>query len=137
MKLRPRLPKRRVRIKHSRFVASWQEIQSFCKDKTTWPLAIMNADKLLDAALKKRRFKGKTMGERLVSAQNYLSDNDMAWTAHNFAKRVMGTPDVSLREKDVKQTLIGFRQALKDLGAFSPDHAYDRHAAQGDGTTES
>jgi hypothetical protein len=132
-----KLPRRKPRIKHSRFVASWQEIQSFCKDKVTWPLAIMNADKLLDAALKKRRFKGKTMGERLVAAQNYLSDNDMVWTAHNFAKRVAGAPDVSLREKDVKQTLIGFRQALKDLGAFSPDHAYDRHAAPGDGTSES
>lgn len=129
-KLRVKIPKRKPRIKHGRFIASWQELQGFCKDKATWPLAIMSADKLLDAALKKRRFKGKTMGERLVAAQNNLSDNDMVWTAHNMAKRIMDVPDATLREKDVKAALIGFRQALKDLGAFSPDHAYDRHAPQ-------
>lgn len=126
MKLKPRLPKRPVRIKHSRFIASWQELQGFCKDKNTWPQAVLSADKLVDAALKKRHFKGKTMGERLVAAQNSLSDNDMVWTAHNMAKRIMEVPDVSLREKDVKLALIGFRQALKDLGAFSADHTYSR-----------
>lgn len=129
MKLRPHFPKRPVRIKHSRFVASWQELQSYCKNKATWPQAVMSADKLLDAALKKRHFKGKTMGERLVAAQNNLSDNDMVWTAHNMAKKIMDAPDISLREKDVKLALIGFRQALKDLGAFSSEHIYHRDAA--------
>ncbi|MCA9331236.1 hypothetical protein KC957_04235 [Candidatus Saccharibacteria bacterium] len=124
--LKARLPKRPIRIRHSRFVASWQELQGYCKNKATWPQAVMSADKLLDAALKKRHFKGKTMGERLVAAQNSLSDNDMVWTAHNMAKKIMDAPDISLREKDVKLALIGFRQALKDLGAFSADYMYSR-----------
>jgi hypothetical protein len=128
MKLR--VPKRKVRIKHSRFVASWQELQGFCKTKATWPQAVLSADKLLDAALKKCRFKGKTMGERLVAAQNNLSDNDLVWTAHNMAKRIVETPDITLREKDVKLALIGFRQALKDLGAFAPDTMYSREIKQ-------
>ncbi len=126
MKLTRVIPKRPVRIKHSRFVASWQELQGYCKNKTTWPQAILAADKLVDAALKKRRFKGKTMGERLVAAQNNLSDNDLVWTAHNMAKRIIEAPDLKLREKDVKLALIGFRQALKDLGAFTPDPMYSR-----------
>lgn len=123
MKLPSKL-RRKPQLKVSRFIASWQELQGYCKDKATWPNAITSADKLLDAALKKKRFKGKTMGERLVAAQNNLSDNDMVWTAHNMAKRVSEVPNLKLRERDVKLALIGFRQALKDLGAFSPDATY-------------
>lgn len=116
------LPRRRLKV--NRFAASWQELQRFCRDKATWPQAILDADKLVDTALKKRRFKGKTMGERLVAAQNNLSDNDMVWTAHNMAKHVIASPDAPLRERDVKLALIGFRQALKDLGAFSGEMYY-------------
>ena len=132
MKIRRIIPRRKRNLKVTRFIASWQELQSFCKDKNTWPNAILSADKLLDAALKKKRFKGKTMGERLVSAQNNLSDNDMVWTAHNMAKKILEVPDIKLRERDVKLALIGFRQALKDLGAFSPDAAYVKDLTGGE-----
>jgi hypothetical protein len=99
------------------FQGKWKEAQGFCKDKTTWPLAIINADKLLDDALKRRRFKGKTMGERMVAAQRELSDNDGVWFAHKLRNRLVHEADVTLKENDVKKALIGIRQALKDLGA--------------------
>ncbi len=99
------------------FQAKWQEAQTFCKDKTSWPLAVINADKLLDEALKKRRFKGKTMGERMVAAQREMSDNDGVWFAHKLRNRLVHEADVKLKEADVKKALIGIRQALKDLGA--------------------
>jgi hypothetical protein len=99
------------------FQTKWHEAQSFCKDKTSWPLAVINADKLLDEALKKRRFKGKTMGERMVAAQRELSDNDGVWFAHKLRNRLVHEADVKLKEADVKKALIGIRQALKDLGA--------------------
>lgn len=133
MKLKIKIPRRSRKLKINRFLASWQELQGYCKDKTTWPQAVTSADKLLDAALKKKKFKGKTMGERMVSAQNNLSDNDMAWTAHNMAKKILGVPNVKLKERDVKLALIGFRQALKDLGAFS-ESTYDRTATNTDET---
>lgn len=110
--------KRPKKLKSDRFVASWKELQGFCRDKSTWPLAILEADKLLDAALKKRKIKGKTMGERLVSAQRLLSDNDDTWFAHNLAKKIIADSKILLKESDVKDALIGFRQALKDLGAL-------------------
>ena len=99
------------------FQEKWKEAQVFCKDKSTWPLAVINADKLLDEALKRRRFKGKTMGERMVAAQRELSDNDGAWFAHKLRNRLVHEADVKLKEADVKKALIGIRQALKDLGA--------------------
>lgn len=99
------------------FQQKWQELQGHCKDKSTWPLAVINADKLLDEALKRRRFKGKTMGERMVAAQRDLSDNDGVWFAHKLRNRLVHEADVKLKEADVKKALIGTRQALKDLGA--------------------
>lgn len=117
-----RVPKR---LKNEYFVARWKELQQHCKDKQTWPQALQEADKLLDRALKKRKFKGKTMGERMVSAQRTFTDNDAAWFAHNIHKKIMADPNFKLRESDVKNALVGFRQALRDLGAL-PDGTKSR-----------
>lgn len=99
------------------FQGKWTEAQGYCKDKTTWPLAVINADKLLDEALKRRHVKGKTMGERMVAAQRELSDNDGAWFAHKLRNRLVHEADVKLKEADVKKALLGIRQAIRDLGA--------------------
>jgi len=96
----------------------WQELQKLCKDKSTWPLAVIDADKLLDDALKRSKYKGKTMGERLVSAQRDISSNDEVWYGHKLRNRLVHENNVKLSERDVKQALIGIRGALKDLGAL-------------------
>jgi hypothetical protein len=100
------------------FTKKWRDLTKLCGDPSTWPLAIIDADKLLDEALRKSRVKGKTMGERLVTVQRALSDNDTVWYAHKLRNKLVHEDFDSLKEKDVKQALIGFRQALKDLGAL-------------------
>lgn len=100
------------------FQKQWKDLQSLCSDKRTWPLAIIDADKLVDEALRKSRIKGKTMGERLVTAQRMLSNNDSIWFAHKLRNRLVHEQYTGLKERDVKEALIGFRQALKDLGAL-------------------
>lgn len=110
-----RIPKK---LKVERFVDDWKELQTYCRDKTTWPQAIIEADRLLDKALKKRKYKGKSMGERMVSAQRVITDNDRLWFAHNLAKKAIADPAVRLKEADVKNALVGFRQALRDIGAL-------------------
>ena len=113
------LAQRRPRtLKTEYFAERWDELQKLCRDKTTWPLSVINADKLLDEALKKRHFKGKTMGERLVSAQRILTNNDAVWFGHKLRNRLVHEESVKLKQSDVKQALVGFRQALKDLGAL-------------------
>jgi hypothetical protein len=100
------------------YTERWQTLQKLCKDKSTWPLAVIDADKLLDDALKKRKYKGKTMGERLVSAQRDISDNDGVWFGHKLRNRLVHESNVKLSERDVKDALIGIRSGLKDLGAL-------------------
>lgn len=110
-----RIPKK---LKVEQFIGDWKDLQNYCKDKKTWPNAIQEADKLLDKALRKRKYKGKSMGERMVSAQRIITDNDRLWFAHNLAKKIIADPKLRLREEDVKNALMGFRQALKDIGAL-------------------
>lgn len=110
-----KLPKK---LKADRFNKQWKDLQTFCKDKTTWPDALNYADALLDKALKKRKYKGKTMGERLVSAQRIFTDNDGIWFAHNFYKKVANGDIKRIKEEDIKEALVAYRQALRDLGAL-------------------
>jgi hypothetical protein len=100
------------------YTERWQALQKLCKDKSTWPLAVIDADKLLDDALKRRKYKGKTMGERLVSAQRDIKDNDGVWFGHKLRNRLVHENNVKLTERDVKDALIGIRAVLKDLGAL-------------------
>lgn len=110
-----RLPKR---LKATKFEKKWKQLQLFCRDKTTWRDAILAADRLLDEALKKRKYSGGSMGERLVSAHKIFTDHDSVWQAHNLYKKLDGNPSLKPRESDVKNALLAFRQALRDLGAL-------------------
>lgn len=100
------------------FTTKWKELQKGLNREEMWPMAVIQADNLLDEALKKRRFKGKTMGERLVSAQRSLSDNDGVWFAHKLRNKLVHEVDTKLTKKDVQKALVGLRQALRDLGAL-------------------
>lgn len=99
----------------SSFKEKWVKLQKLCGNKKTWPNAIFDADSLLDEALKKTHFKGKTMGERLVSAQHSLTDNDRVWFAHKLRNQLELEPGIKLKKRDVQDALVGIRQALKDL----------------------
>jgi len=109
-------------LSHQHYLESWKKIQLYCRDKKTWPNALEGADNLLMEVLKKRKFKGKSMGEKMVSAQRLFTDNDGLWYAHNLYKKVIAVDSKKrLKESEVKDALIGFRQALRDLGALPKD----------------
>lgn len=109
--------RRHPRLSPDKFRVRWQDIQRQCIQADTWPEAITNADKLLDEALKKARFKGQNMGERLVAAQRHLSDNDGVWFGHKLSNKIVHQEMQRLYKKDVQSALRGLRQALHDLGA--------------------
>jgi hypothetical protein len=110
-----KLPKK---IRASHYTRKWREVQRLCADKSTWQKAIIDSDELLDEVLRKRRKEGKTMGERLVSAQKSFTANDAVWKAHKIANKLRQDPQTKLKESDVKDSLVAFRQALRDLGAL-------------------
>jgi hypothetical protein len=107
-----------VKLNQEYYQSRWSDLLAKVKTNDGMSLAVIDADKLLDDALKKRHFKGKTMGERLVSAQRTLSDNDAVWFAHKLRNRLVHEDNVRLKKRDVQKSLAGFKQALRDLGAL-------------------
>jgi hypothetical protein len=89
-----------------------------CAEKSNWPQAILLSDELLNNVLKKKQKNGKTMGERMVSAQEDFSSNDAIWKAHKLANRIRTGEVDTPKEQEVKESLVAFRQSLRDLGAL-------------------
>lgn len=100
------------------FQQKWTELLARVKTQDGMALAVIDADKILDEALRKRNFRGKTTGERLVAAQHSLSDNDSVWFAHKLRNRLVHESNVRLRKREVQNALAGFKKALQDLGAL-------------------
>ncbi len=95
----------------------WQKVYLKSQNEETLALAVIDADKLLDHALKKRGFSGNTMSERMISAKNSFSRRQLVWEAHKFRNQIVHE-EVKVTEKKVHAALVGFRQALRDIGAL-------------------
>lgn len=80
-------------------------------------LCILEADKLLDAALKDKGLPGKTMAERM-KAQGRWTNGNGVWAAHKLRNRLAHDTDASVDYSRAKQALVAFKQALKDVGAI-------------------
>lgn len=100
------------------FRDAWKIITEKARHEETWEIAIINSDKLLDAALRKKGYKGATMGERLINAKNSLSNKNAVWEAHKLRNRLVHEQHVKLSGPKVYESLKGFETALKDLGAL-------------------
>ena len=81
----------------AKYQTKWLAIEnSISRDNAaSLQLGILQADKLLDQALRERRFKGQTMGERMKSANHAVSYTHLG--ALKFSKillaAVLGAPN--------------------------------------------
>lgn len=111
--------KRTGRLDQRYFNQQWEEIASmYQRSEELWPQAIIKADVLLDEALKQQKYQGKTMGERLVSANRLFRDPDAVWRAHKTRNRLVHEPNAKVNRNNASAAMRGFRKALKDLGAL-------------------
>ena len=111
---------RKPKMKVVKYTERWKDLQKNCASRKTWPKAIVEADALLDDVLKRKHYKGKTTGERLVAAQHELTSNEQVWFGHKLRNSIVGEDVRKLRKQDIFEALEGFRQALRDLGALAP-----------------
>ena len=98
----------------------WLEIENSLdrNNQASYQMAVLNADKLLDHALKERRLKGESMGERMKSAQKLWSNADHIWAAHKVRNKLAHESEFQLTREIALRTLAAFKKALKDLGAI-------------------
>lgn len=79
--------------------------------------AIMEADKLLDYAMKGSGFRGETMGERLKSsASSRFSDLNAIWRAHKLRNHFAHEVGADLVASQAQEALRDFERGLRDLG---------------------
>ncbi len=106
-------------LNREHFSKRWDEIANmYGRSAELYPQAIIKADSLLDEALKKLRYPGKTMGERLVSANRIWTDTDAVWKAHKTRNRLVHESNAKVNRTNTATTLKSFKRALKDLGAL-------------------
>ena len=109
-----------VQLDVDKYRSRWLAIENQLKreEESSYHLCILNADKLLDQALRERGVKGETMGERMKTARDTWSNANAVWTAHKLRNQVAHEPDVRISYDDTRRALAAFKQALKDVGAI-------------------
>jgi len=98
----------------------WQQIEELVarRDELSGKLAIMEADKLLDHALKARHFGGNTLGERLKLACYSNQKLKNVWPAHLVRNRLVHEANYHLPSGAVGHNIRLFRDALKELNVL-------------------
>ena len=107
-------------LNQQKYQSAWLAIEiAFKKDQTSsYSMSVLEADKLLDKALKERGFTGHTMGERMKSAQKTWTNANAVWTAHKLRNKIAHETNVNVTYNAAAHALIAFKRGLKDLGAF-------------------
>jgi uncharacterized membrane protein len=83
-----------------------------------WKLAIIEADILLDDALRNMGYDGTSLGERLKSISPHsLRTLDEAWAAHKVRNQIAHAGnDFVLTHKIVRDTMSRYRAVFQELG---------------------
>ncbi|HRC28138.1 MAG TPA: hypothetical protein PKV96_02005 [Candidatus Saccharimonas sp.] len=104
----------------AKYQTKWLAIEnSISRDNAaSLQLGILQADKLLDQALRERRFKGQTMGERMKSANHVWKNANHVWNAHKIRNQLAHETDAHVTYETTLRALSAFKQALKDVGAI-------------------
>ena len=87
-------------------------------EENSYTVCILDADKLLDQALRDRGLAGKTMADRMKQFQGKWSNGNGVWAAHKVRNKLAHEPDARVDYERAKQALVAYKQALKDVGAI-------------------
>lgn len=103
-----------------KFRVQWLKIEQSLSqgNEASYHMAVMNADKLLDHALRERGTKGQTMGDRMKFSKELWSDRNGVWTAHKLRNKIAHEPDVRVSYDEARRALAQFKRALRDVGAI-------------------
>lgn len=82
-------------------------------------VALMEADTLLDSALKSMSMPGTTLGERLKVAGYKYPTLQRVWWAHKLRNQLVHEATFQLGQRQAKQALDEFERALKTLNILS------------------
>lgn len=95
----------------------WQEIERLSTDngEMSLKMAVLEADKLLDHALKAMAMPGKTLGERLKFAAYKYPKIKKVWWAHRLRNQLAHESSFYLDPRMARRAIREFKKALQML----------------------
>ncbi len=98
----------------------WAEIEDLVKQPGELPkkMALLEADKMLDLALKSLSMPGETMGERLKYAAYKYPDIRDVWWAHKLRNQLAHEATFDLSTREAVGAVAQFKKTLQMLGAI-------------------
>lgn len=104
----------------SKYRSRWLTIEQQLKrdEKTTYQMSVLQADTLLDQALKDKGIQGVTMADRMKQMQQKWSNANNVWSAHKLRNQIAHESDFVVSYESASRALTAFKQALKDVGAI-------------------
>jgi hypothetical protein len=100
---------------------SWHRIQEYFYrgGESDLKVAILEADKLLNDALREAGVMGIQLGDRLKKADSAQVPNlNELWQAHKLRNQIAHEPNFKLKRDLAEKTLDIYEEGLKNLGIF-------------------
>jgi len=112
--------KRRHQFDVEAYQTRWLKIENGLEkgNESSYRLAVIDADKLVDKALTEMGIPGQSMGDKLKKIGNRLPDIQKLWHAHKLRNQIVHTDDFNISYDEARRALSIFRQTLKNLGAI-------------------
>lgn len=103
-----------------KYRSRWMNIETKLKrdNDLSYVVCILDADKLLDQALREKGLSGKTMAERMKQCQGKWTNGNGVWAAHKLRNKLAHEPDAKVDYERSRQALVAYKQGLKDVGAI-------------------
>jgi hypothetical protein len=103
---------------------SWVNIKRlfFKGDDNDLKIAVIEADKLLEEALRESGIRGISLGDRLKNIKpGQLQDIDKVWQAHRLRNQIVHEPTFKLKRDLAERALDIYEKTLKQLGLLQGD----------------
>lgn len=114
--------KKKAKAKKFDFTPQWKKILSTVEagGPDTLTLAIIEADKLTDIALKSLGFEGEYIAERLERAGKImdLKTIDDVWRVHRIRNNLVHAPGFQISQSQAKDVLKVYEKFLKELNVL-------------------
>jgi hypothetical protein len=96
--------------------ARWAEIEKVADTGVMGAkMAVMEADKLLDGALKSMGMAGATLGERLKFASYKYPELRKVWNAHRLRNQLVHETSFEISQGQARSAIHDYKRALKTL----------------------
>lgn len=107
-------------LNREQYQTDWLKIENSIQrgNINSYRLAILDADSLLDKALKESGVEGDTMGERLKKSNARFSNINQVWTAHKLRNHLAHNADARVNEVVLRRAVAIFKKSLRELGAI-------------------